>query len=86
MNERDAEAFHEAEYHRACDGVKASHPGFRIFKRPDMYQSRSVAFLQGENPYQFAGNPPSEGRQVPVPWGAAVERELLRRTPPGEGG
>lgn len=37
----------EAEYHRACDSVRATHPGWRIFKRPDMYRSRTVSFLAG---------------------------------------
>ena len=36
----------EAEYHQACDALKAQELGFAIYKCPDMYRSRSVAFFQ----------------------------------------
>ena len=56
----------ELEYHQACDAVKAQELGFTIYKRPDMYRSRSVAFFQPpdspegivKNSRDFAGIPP----------------------------
>ncbi len=48
----------EADYHHACDAVKATDPGFRVFKRPDMYQSSSVEFLQGGKSMPSRGKSP----------------------------
>ena len=36
----------DAEYHRACDAVKQTGLGFHVYKRSDMYRSRSVGFFQ----------------------------------------
>ena len=52
-------AVDEADFHRPCDALKEAGLGFPVYKRPDMYRSRTVGFYPAwKNPWAQGGIPP----------------------------
>ncbi len=54
----------ESDYHQACDAVKRAGLGFPIYKRADMYRSRTVGFYPAwKSPWEPGGIPPRKVRK-----------------------
>ena len=55
----------DVDYHRVCEAVQQAGLGFPVYKRVDMYHSRSVGFFQ--TPLTVAGKSEDLGEKSPGP-------------------